>query len=85
MESARTHSFRIISLSCAFLILGFLLGFYASRLSNLWCNEKPKEHLFASGSSITTKRMQAIKEAQRLGKDTYEFEILALHPILGKN
>jgi hypothetical protein len=36
-------------------------------------------------NTIMTKRMLAIKEAVKKGKNTYEFEISGLHPILGKN
>lgn len=84
MESARTHSFPLILIAFLFLALGFLVGFCAIHLSIRWRNNKEiNQPLLMGGNTIMTKRMQAIRAAQKQGKDTYEFEVSGFPPILG--
>ncbi len=85
MESSRAHPFQIILVSVLCLVLGFLLGFVCVYLSaNLRKNTKGNSGLPPGGDTIMLKRMQAIKAAQKSGKDEYEFEVSGPHPILNK-
>jgi len=40
---------------------------------------------FITPNTIMAQRMQAIKEAKKLGKNEYEFEVVRFHPVLNKN
>jgi type IV secretory pathway VirB2 component (pilin) len=77
MESARPYPFRIILIAILFLGLGFILGYKAVSFK--------KARQFIGANTIMLKRMQAIEAAQRQGKNTYEFEVVGWHPILGKD
>ncbi len=80
MERARTHPFRIILFYLFFLVLGFCVGFYTINLFSNKSNRKVNFYLQKGANTIMTKRMQAIKAAQRQGKDSYEFEVLGFIP-----
>lgn len=84
MESARTYTLRIILISAFFFCIGFLFGWNGV---NLFSFRSPKKsNLYLMGANTTmAKRMQAIKEAQKQGRDDYGFEVSGFHPILGKN
>ena len=85
MEGARTHSFSIILISLIFLCLGFTLGFYSIYLLPRFYSHKKASPSFIAPNTIMAQRMQAIKEAKKLGKNEYEFEVVRFHPALNKN
>ncbi len=86
MEGARPHSFRITLFSSLFLSLGFFIGFYSIYLSMFHgkINNKAANDYSVAGSTIMSKRMQAIKSARHKGLDSYEFEVSGFYPTLNK-
>jgi hypothetical protein len=85
MEGSRTRTFRIILIASGFLIFGFCLGFYITDLVIISRGNKTASHYTPMGAdNIMTKRMQAVKQARRDNKDTYEFEVSGFHPALNK-
>lgn len=82
MEDTRTYTLRIIIVCGLALAVGFLIGLYSVRLLVGRVDKGAKSNLVISGNTIMTKRMQAIKEAQKKGKDTYEFEVTGFHPVI---
>ena len=67
----------MILLLLAILVAGFISGVFAARHF-----AKPRNRRLTGMDIITLKRNQAIEEARRQGKDTYEFEYSEPHPVL---
>lgn len=74
----------MILISTFFFCIGFLFGWIGVNLSSFRSPKRANGYLIGT-NTIMIKRMQAIKEAQKQGKDNYEFEVLGFHPILGKD
>ncbi|MCD6228914.1 MAG: hypothetical protein J7K17_05520 [Candidatus Omnitrophica bacterium] len=76
MESRRTYSLSQISLALSFLIGGVLLGFWAgSLLQNCFfsCERKSSQLRSDIARTIRLKRLEAIENAKRMSKNTYQF------------
>jgi len=84
MVSARAHTFQIIW-ALTVCLLAFFLGLGIANLS--WRVHKRRNNLYPlmGANTIMTKRTQAIKQALKQNKDTYDFEFTGPHPALGKN
>jgi hypothetical protein len=67
----------LILLLAVILVAGFILGVVSTK-----CFFKFKAPRLIGTDIITLKRNQAIEEARRQGKDTYEFEYSEPHPVL---
>jgi len=74
----------MILISLTFLAFGFSIGFYSTNIAMAKIAKRNYRNFGKGGNTIMTRRMQAINQALKEGKDTYDFEVTGFRPILNK-